>query len=153
MTLESGEVCHFRLQGNSEPVVAYLSGDRSRTISMEQIYGGLDPFTYHQVFTLSLDELQRFPGEAARSDEERLQAVLLGAGFAEIARLPGADAASGWMAAAHRYLLVHQALDVLETAAILGQAQGAQPQPRTMVAPQDDDAQPADGPVTSTVTS
>ncbi|RSU50553.1 hypothetical protein [Sphingomonas sp. S-NIH.Pt15_0812] len=72
---------------------------------------------------------------------------------AEIARLPGADAASGWMAAAHRYLLVHQALDVLETAAILGQAQGAQPQPRMMVAPQDDDAQPADGPVTSTVTS
>ncbi len=88
MTLETGEVCHFRLQGNSEPVVSYLSGDRSRSLNMEQVYGGLDPFTYHQVFTVSLDELRRLPGEAARSEEERLQAVLLGAGFAEIARLP-----------------------------------------------------------------
>jgi uncharacterized protein YhaN len=88
MLLETGEVCHFRLQGNSEPVVSYLSGDRTRTLSMEEVYGGLDPFTYHQVFTVSLDELQRLPAEAARSEEERLQAVLLGAGFAEIARLP-----------------------------------------------------------------
>lgn len=88
MTLETGEDCHFRLQGHSEPVVSYLSGDRSRTLSMQQVYGGLDPFTYQQVFTVSLDELQRLPGEAARSEEERLQAVLLGAGFAEIARLP-----------------------------------------------------------------
>ncbi|HHU82484.1 MAG TPA: AAA family ATPase [Firmicutes bacterium] len=88
MTLETGEDCHFRLQGSSEPVVSYLSGDRSRPLSMQQIYGDLDPFTYHQVFTVSLDELQRLPGETARSEEERLQAVLLGAGFAEIARLP-----------------------------------------------------------------
>ncbi|NLY88724.1 MAG: AAA family ATPase [Firmicutes bacterium] len=88
MTLETGEDCYFHLQGNGEPLVSYLSGDRSRILSMEQIYGGLDPFTYHQVFTVSLDELQRLPAETARSEEERLQAVLLGAGFAEIARLP-----------------------------------------------------------------
>lgn len=72
---------------------------------------------------------------------------------AEIARLPGADAAGGWMTAAQRYLLVHQALDVLETAAILGQAQGPQPAPRTLTTPQGDDAPSTDGPVTSTVTS
>lgn len=88
IALENGETCHFRLQGNSEPVVSYLNGNRSRTFSMQEIYGGLDPFTYHQVFTVSLDELQRLPGEIARNAEERLQAVLLGAGFAEIARLP-----------------------------------------------------------------
>jgi hypothetical protein len=46
---------------------------------------------------------------------------------AEVAQLPGVGAASGWMAAARRYVLTHQALDVIETAAILGQAQGPQP--------------------------
>lgn len=50
---------------------------------------------------------------------------------AEVARLPGAGQASGWMGAARRYVLVHQALDVIETAAILGQAQGPQPAPPT----------------------
>ncbi|SFP86378.1 hypothetical protein [Sphingomonas rubra] len=48
---------------------------------------------------------------------------------AEVAKLPGAAQASGWIAAARRYTLVHQALDVIETAAILGQAQGPQPVP------------------------
>lgn len=48
---------------------------------------------------------------------------------AEVARLPGAAQAGGWMAAARRYTLAHQALDVIETAAILGQAQGPQPSP------------------------
>ena len=46
---------------------------------------------------------------------------------AEVSRLPGAAQAGAWMAAARRYALAHQALDVIETAAILGQAQGAQP--------------------------
>lgn len=46
---------------------------------------------------------------------------------AEIARLPGAAQAGAWMAAARRYALAHQALDVIETVAILGQAQGTQP--------------------------
>ncbi len=45
----------------------------------------------------------------------------------EVARLPGAGQASAWLAAARRYALAHQALDVIETAAILGQAQGTQP--------------------------
>jgi hypothetical protein len=46
---------------------------------------------------------------------------------AEVARLPGAAQAGGWMTAARRYALAHQALGVIETAAILGQAQGTQP--------------------------
>lgn len=92
MVLETGEDCYFRLQGHGEPVVSYLSGDRSRSLRMEEIYGGLDPFTYHQIFTVSLDELQRLRGEAPPGEEERLQAVLLGAGFTEIARLPQLEA-------------------------------------------------------------
>ena len=53
---------------------------------------------------------------------------------AEVARLPGAGQASGWTTAARRYTLAHQALDVIETAAILGQAQGSQSAPAAPVA-------------------
>jgi len=86
--LETGEDCHFQLQGAGEPVVSYLDGGRKKSFSMPEIYGNLDPFTYRQVFTVSLDELQRLPREISRNEQEKLQAVLLGAGFAEIARLP-----------------------------------------------------------------
>jgi len=48
---------------------------------------------------------------------------------AEIARMPGAAQAGNWLAAARRYALAHQALDVVETAAILGQATGQPPVP------------------------
>ena len=40
----------------------------------------------------------------------------------EVGRMPGAAQAGNWLAAARRYALAHQALDVVETAAILGQA-------------------------------
>lgn len=46
---------------------------------------------------------------------------------AEVSRLPGAAQAGGWMTAARRYALAHQALGVIETAAILGQAQATVP--------------------------
>ena len=48
---------------------------------------------------------------------------------AEIARMPGAAQAGNWLVAARRYALAHQALDVVETAAILGQATGQPPVP------------------------
>jgi hypothetical protein len=48
---------------------------------------------------------------------------------AEIARMPGAAQAGNWLAAARRYALAHQALDVIETAAILGQATAQPPAP------------------------
>jgi hypothetical protein len=41
---------------------------------------------------------------------------------AEVARLPGAAQATNWMAAAKRYVTARHALDVLENAAIQGQA-------------------------------
>ncbi|MDB5697165.1 MAG: hypothetical protein JWN21_2708 [Sphingomonas bacterium] len=37
---------------------------------------------------------------------------------AEVAQLPGADDAAGWLTAARRYVLARQALDALETAAL-----------------------------------
>ncbi|GAA0657854.1 hypothetical protein FHT00_002209 [Sphingomonas insulae] len=44
------------------------------------------------------------------------------AAHAEVARLPGAGDAGNWMQAAERYVLSRRALDVIENAAILGQA-------------------------------
>lgn len=41
---------------------------------------------------------------------------------AEVGRLPGAGAAGNWMQAAERYVLARRALDVIENAAIMGQA-------------------------------
>lgn len=43
----------------------------------------------------------------------------------EVAQLPGAAQASGWLAAAARYVAARQALDQLETAALSGQARPA----------------------------
>ena len=40
----------------------------------------------------------------------------------EVARLPGAGAAAGWLDAAHRYALARRALDALEGAALAGRA-------------------------------
>ena len=69
--------------------------------------------------TAPIDRLQR----ALRLlDDGRVEAAR-----AEVARLPGAVGADRWQAAAHRYLLAHQALDIIETAAILGQARSAAP--------------------------
>ncbi len=44
------------------------------------------------------------------------------AALAEVRRMPGADDAGNWIAAARRYVDVHHALDTIETAAIEGQA-------------------------------
>ena len=39
--------------------------------------------------------------------------------IAEVEKLPGADAAQGWITNARRYAAAQQALDVIETAAML----------------------------------
>ena len=71
------------------------------------------------------------PSPAAEERIARARRLLddgrVDAARAEVARLPGANDAGAWMSAARRWVLTHQALDVIETAAILGQAQGLQP--------------------------
>ncbi|WP_343520138.1 hypothetical protein [Sphingomonas sp.] len=61
------------------------------------------------------------------------------AALAEVARLPGAQGAESWMAAAGRYIEARRALAVLEAAAMQGQAQPAAnpaPAPPSAPAPQ-----------------
>jgi hypothetical protein len=63
------------------------------------------------------------PRPSARMMRARrlLEAGQVEAALAEIERLPGASGAQRWLAAAHRYINARRALDVIETAAILGQ--------------------------------
>jgi len=89
------------------------------------------------------------PRPSARLDRARrlLEAGQVEAALAEIERLPGASGAQRWLAAAHRYIDVRRALDVIETAAILGQgapvaapAQPAVPVPSPSPMPPDQPA-------------
>lgn len=61
------------------------------------------------------------PADRLERARRLLAAGQVEAARAEVARLPGADQATNWMSAARRYVLARQALDGLETAAILGQ--------------------------------
>lgn len=62
------------------------------------------------------------PADRLDDAQRLLAAGQVEAARAEVARLPGAAAAPNWMAAARRYALARQALDVLENAALQGQA-------------------------------
>ena len=66
------------------------------------------------------------PADRLARARRQLDGGQVDAALAEVARLPGAGQAQGWLTAARRYVEVHQALDTLEAAAILGQT-GAVP--------------------------
>jgi hypothetical protein len=57
------------------------------------------------------------------------------AALAEVSQLPGASKASRWVDAARRYVAARHALDVIETAAIIGQTQQPAPAPISQPAP------------------
>lgn len=76
----------LRIEGYGNPRV---SGAGGRSIPASTLFGELDMFTYHQLFTISLDELRLLPEGVEKSEGKRLQSVLLGAGLADIARIPG----------------------------------------------------------------
>lgn len=67
------------------------------------------------------------PGERLHYARRMLEAGQVEKAMVELARLPGAGKAENWMAAARRYVRTRQALDVIETTAIL--------QPRAVPAP------------------
>ncbi|HEU4959072.1 MAG TPA: hypothetical protein VFT56_01580 [Sphingomonas sp.] len=67
------------------------------------------------------------------------------AALAEVSRLPGAPKAQRWITAAHRYIAARHALDVIETAAIIGPAPrpGSAAPPQSTIAPQSAPPAPA----------
>ena len=67
------------------------------------------------------------PGDRLERARRLLAAGQVEAARAEVARLPGAGQATNWMTAARRYVAARQALDAIESAAILGQTAPAPP--------------------------
>lgn len=59
------------------------------------------------------------PAERLRRARRMLEGGRVDAALAEVARMPGRERAENWMAAARRYNAARQALDVIETAALL----------------------------------
>lgn len=136
--------------GQAQPrAVAVVIQAAHTPVTLEDLREGLDAIApglqtgseggWWENFRRELGDLVvlRREGTPSASSIERLERAqrLLADGRvedarAEVALLPGAQAATGWSRAAQRYALAHRALDVIETAAILGQAQGVQPPPR-----------------------
>jgi hypothetical protein len=67
------------------------------------------------------------PGERLHYARRMLEAGQVDKAMVEVARLPGAGKAQNWMAAARRYVRTRQALDMIETTAVLA--------PRTVAVP------------------
>lgn len=72
-----------------------------------------------------VDEPSSLPADRLARARRLLDQGQVETARAEVAQLPGAGQASGWLTAAHRYVLARQALDLLENAALAGQAQPA----------------------------
>ncbi|NMB95649.1 MAG: AAA family ATPase, partial [Clostridiaceae bacterium] len=71
---------------------SYNNSNRSISLDIGSIsadtFYGIDQFTYHQLFTINLQQLDKIPRGIAGQDMERLQSILLGAGYAGLIRLP-----------------------------------------------------------------
>lgn len=70
-----------RLKGFGKPVITNINNKLDSYSG--NLYGEVDSFAYKELFTISLDELQNLEKE-----EEKLQAVLLGAGLKDIIKIP-----------------------------------------------------------------
>ena len=88
---EDKSIYQLKLKGYADPSLISLSNLDSGIETPGQLYNNLDRFTYHQIFTISLDELTKEPtGLSSKGDKDRLQSILLGAGLSKIVELPQA---------------------------------------------------------------
>ncbi|MCY6960430.1 ATP-binding protein [Clostridium brassicae] len=84
MENENKDLFNIELKGNRQPIVKNMSTKKS--VLINDIYK-LDYFTYKQLFTISLDELQNYNTRNSK-ELNNMYTVLLGAGFKEIAQIP-----------------------------------------------------------------
>jgi uncharacterized protein YhaN len=73
----------LRVSGQKEPEIT--SGKMDKAIKTKTLYGNIDKFTYSQLYTVTLEELKK---SNVKGEEEKLQAVLLGAGLKDIVHMP-----------------------------------------------------------------
>jgi hypothetical protein len=70
------------------------------------------------------------PSQRLERAKRWLQAGEVASAVAEVQRMPGHDHGADWVARARRYAVAHQALDAIETAALLEPHAPPQPQPQ-----------------------
>jgi hypothetical protein len=117
------------------PVTLVMLRQQLDAIAPQLTTGGKteDWWTATQRTLGSLIVVRREGSGAPAPDERILRARLMIEGgqvdgaLAEISRLPNATAAEGWAAAARRWIEAHQALDILEAAAIMPPPPGSVP--------------------------
>lgn len=81
--LENGARYNLSLEGHGDPRLNRLDNQTDGVeITCRDIYKNLDSFSYQQLFTISLDELQQVPTESEQ--QKRIQSILLGAGLSDI---------------------------------------------------------------------
>jgi uncharacterized protein YhaN len=85
--IHNGDRCRYVLDGHAEPSVSRIEG--GGTISVDDVFGPVSEQQYNQLFTISLDELQRLPPGIDNTDD--LAEVLLGAAYGDIAQLPALE--------------------------------------------------------------
>lgn len=81
----NGELFNIEIIGSRLPSVKGINIKKNRSI--EELYGNVDYFTYKQLFTITLDELQNTSLEDSK-EVSNMQSILLGAGFKEIIHIP-----------------------------------------------------------------
>ncbi len=74
------------VEGYATPSVETLDGNG--TTAIDDLYGHIDSFHYNQLFTISLDQLKQLPAGVDSDERENLNAALLGAGWADVVRIP-----------------------------------------------------------------
>lgn len=81
LKLEDGEEVNVLLKGFSNPEIVYQGGNNNK--SNKDLYN-IDRATYRELFTISLDELNK----SSYKEDSNLQYMLLGAGFKHIIKIP-----------------------------------------------------------------
>lgn len=71
------------IDGYARPKINDLNNEQK---DLDEIFSGVDQFTYNQLFTITLEELKKIPSGV--SDTEKLQSVLMGAGLKEYTLIP-----------------------------------------------------------------
>ena len=82
VSINNNEELNIYIQGYGAPLIK----GSEEISSTSELYNQLDPFTYQQLFTISLDELQYY--RLSNGEKEKLHSILLGAGLREFILLP-----------------------------------------------------------------
>jgi hypothetical protein len=125
------------ISASNQPVTLQALQDELQRLEPELVKGGPDQgwWTALRRELSDLVAIRRsdspitLPADRMERAKQRLEAGQVTIALAEVNRLPGRDKAGSWFAEARRYLAARDALDRLETAALLEPRAGGAPLP------------------------